>query len=231
MKRTADKNTPGHTMNIQDILGAPPPKAATGSKKELGQEDFMKLLVAQMKNQDPGNPADNGEFLSQIAQFSMVDGIDKLGTSFKGISSNFYAAQAMQAAELVGREVLTETSSVLWQEGEDVQGVVAVPESAEGLNIQVRDIYGALVKTIDHGDYSNGDMSFAWDGTNEDGKPVAAGEYTIAATALIDGAQQGVPVQTYSRVESITVDRGSSSVALHLQNRQDINFSQVNQYR
>jgi flagellar basal-body rod modification protein FlgD len=218
-------------MNIQDILGAPPTKAATGSKKELGQEDFMKLLVAQMKNQDPGNPADNGEFLSQIAQFSMVDGIDKLGTSFKGISNNFYAAQAMQAAELVGRDVLTETSSVHWEQGQDVQGVVAVPEFAEGLNIQVRDIYGALVKTIDHGDLRNGDMNFMWDGTNEDGAVVEPGEYTIAATALVDGAQQAVAVQTYSRVESITVDRGSSSVALHLQNRQNINFSQVNQYK
>jgi flagellar basal-body rod modification protein FlgD len=218
-------------MNIQDILGAPPAKAATGSKKELGQEDFLKLLVAQMKNQDPGNPADNGEFLSQIAQFSMVDGIDKLGSSFKGISSNFYAAQAMQAAELVGREVLTETTSVYWQDGQDVQGVVAVPEFADGLNIQVRDIYGALVKTIDHGDLRNGDMNFTWDGTNEDGAYVEPGEYTIAATALVDGSQQAVAVQTYSRVESITVDRGSSSVALHLQNRQDINFSQVNQYR
>jgi flagellar basal-body rod modification protein FlgD len=218
-------------MNIQDILGAPPTKAATGSKKELGQDDFMKLLVAQMKNQDPNNPADNGEFLSQIAQFSMVSGIDKLGTSVNGISSNFYAAQAMQAAELVGREVLTETSSVLWQEGSDVQGVVAVPEFADGLNIQVRDIYGALVKTVDHGDYSNGDLNFTWDGTSEDGSAVTPGEYTISATALIDGAQQAVPVQTYSRVESITVDRGSSSVALHLQNRQDVKFSQVNQYR
>lgn len=218
-------------MNIQDILGAPPTKAATGSKKELGQEDFLKLLVAQMKNQDPGNPADNGEFLSQIAQFSMVDGIDKLGTSVKGISSNFYAAQAMQAAELVGREVLTETDSALWQEGETIDGVIAVPEFAEGLNIQVRDMYGALVKTIDHGEYVNGDMSFAWDGANEDGAFVAPGEYTITATALVDGSQQAVPVQTYSRVESITVDRGSSSVALHLQNRQNINFSQVNQYR
>ena len=219
-------------MNIQDILGAPPPKAANGGKKELGQEDFLKLLVAQMKNQDPGNPADNGEFLSQIAQFSMVSGIDKLGTSFQGISNNYYATQAMQAAELVGREVLTETDTVLWQEGDvDVQGVIQVPEFADGLNVQVRDIYGALVKTIDVGDYRAGDTNFAWDGTNEDDEKVAPGEYTITAAALVDGKQQAVAVQTYARVESITVDRGSSSVALHLKNQQRIHFSQVNQYR
>jgi flagellar basal-body rod modification protein FlgD len=219
-------------MNIQDILGAPPTRPLPGGNKELGQEDFLKLLVAQMKNQDPSNPADNGEFLSQIAQFSMVSGIEDLGKSFKGISNNYYATQAMQAAELVGREVLTETSSVLWQEGsESVQGLIAVPEFAEGLNIQVRDIYGALVKTIDSSDYRDGETAFTWDGTNEDDKLVDPGEYTITASALVDGTQVAVPVQTFSRVESITVDRGSSSVALHLQNKQRISFSQVSQYR
>jgi len=218
-------------MNIQDILGAPPSKAAAGSKKELGQEDFLKLLVAQMKNQDPSNPADNGEFLSQIAQFSMVSGIDELGASFKGISNNYYATQAMQAAELVGREVLTESNSVVWQEGATVNGVLGVPEFADGLNIQVRDIYGALVKTLDASDYRDGDSTFAWDGSNEDGEPVAAGEYTITATALVDGSQQAVPIQTYNRVESITVDRASASVSLQLQNRQSVPFSQVNKYR
>lgn len=218
-------------MNIQDILGAPPQKPLPGGNKELGQEDFLKLLVAQMKNQDPSNPADNGEFLSQIAQFSMVSGIDELGASVKGISSNYYATQAMQAAELVGREVLTETDLVQWEEGATVSGVVEVPPFTDGLNIQVRNIHGALVKTLDAGDYRDGDSNFSWDGTNEDGKPVDAGEYTISATVLVDGKQQAIPVQTFHRVESITIDRGSASVALHLQNRQSVGFSQVNQYR
>ncbi|MGV3592999.1 MAG: flagellar hook assembly protein FlgD [Gammaproteobacteria bacterium] len=219
-------------MNIQDILGAPPPKARPGGNKELGQEDFLKLLVAQMKNQDPGNPADNGEFLSQIAQFSMVSGIDDLGTSFKGMSNSYYATQAMQAAELVGREVLTEMDTVLVEEeGAGANGVVIVPEHTDGLNIQVRNIHGALVKTIDAGDYRDGDSNFTWDGTNEDGKPVGRGEYTISATVLVDGKQQAIPVQTYNRVDSITVDRAGASVALHLQNRHSVSFSQVNQYR
>jgi flagellar basal-body rod modification protein FlgD len=218
-------------MNIQDILGAPPSKAATGNKKELGQEDFLKLLVAQMKNQDPGNPADNGEFLSQIAQFSMVSGIDKLGVSFNGMSSNYYATQAMQAAELVGREVLTETDSVLLEEGESVQGMIGVPAQTDGLNIQVRDMTGALIKTVEAGDYKDGISDFTWDGTNEDGEAAEPGDYTISATALVDGSQMAVAVHTYSRVESITVDRGSSSVALHLNDKRSVGFAQVSQYR
>lgn len=218
-------------MNIDQIFGPPAAAAPTGSKKELGQEDFLKLLVAQMKNQDPNNPADNGEFLSQIAQFSMVSGIDELGASFKGISTNFYATQAMQAAELVGREVLTDTNSVLVQAGEAVQGVIQVPEFTEGLNIQVRDIYGTLVKTVDPGNYSAGNTAFVWDGTDENGAVSGAGEYTISATALVNGGQLALPVQTFNKVESITVDRGSASVDLHLANRQRVSFSQVSQYR
>jgi flagellar basal-body rod modification protein FlgD len=138
----------------------------------------------------------------------------------------------MQAAELVGREVLTEMDTVLLEEGSTgVSGVILVPDYTDGLNIQVRNQHGALVKTIDAGDYRDGDSNFKWDGTNEDGKPVNPGDYTISATAVIRGKQYALPVQTYNRVESITVDRASASVALHLQNRHIVSFAQVNQYR
>jgi flagellar basal-body rod modification protein FlgD len=218
-------------MNIDQIFAPAAVTPATGSKKELGQEDFLKLLVAQMKNQDPGNPADNGEFLSQIAQFSMVSGIDDLGTSFKGIASGFHTTQAMQASELVGREVLTDSNSVLLREGKEVSGVIAVPEFTDGLNIQVRDIYGALVKTLDPGDYRSGASNFSWDGTTEAGEVLTDGEYTVSATALVNGTQIALPVQLYNHVESITVDRGTSSVELQLDNHRRIDFSQVSQYR
>ncbi len=96
---------------IEQVFGVNSTSSATKPTKELGQEDFLKLLVAQLKNQDPNNPADNGEFLGQIAQFSMVSGIDDLGVSFDGIASSLYTSQAMQAAELVGKHVLIETNT------------------------------------------------------------------------------------------------------------------------
>lgn len=219
-------------MNIDRLFAPAAASPQAAGKKELGQDDFLKLLVAQLKNQDPSSPSDNSEFLSQIAQFSMVSGIDDLGTSFNGIAGSFYTTQAMQAADLVGRQVLAESDRVVLAEGmEPTEGLVHVPEYTDMLTLQVRDSKGALVKTLDAGDYSSGTAAFSWDHTDADDKPLPAGSYTVVASALVQGAQVAVPVSLYHSVESISVARDNSTVELQLANDQQIPFSQISQYR
>ncbi|MES2626058.1 MAG: flagellar hook assembly protein FlgD [Pseudomonadota bacterium] len=218
-------------MDIQQLLNtsAPPANAKKGPK-ELGQDDFMKLLVAQMKNQDPNNPTDNGQFLAQIAQFSMVNGIDKLGTSFDSVAGSMSSTQAMQAASLVGRQVLTETSTSWMEDGEPLGGVTEIPDYADGLNIQVRDNYGKLVKTLNTQDFKPGEYAFNWDGTNELDEVQEAGEYAITATALVNGKQLALPVQLYNTVESVTLER-NNQIQLELDNKTRVNLSNISQYR
>lgn len=220
-------------MNIQDILGAGAQTPTTRGKgqQELGQQDFLALLVAQMKNQDPSNPADNAQFLSQIAQFSMVDGIDKLGTSFDSIAGNYFTNQAMSASQLVGRQVLTESNSALLQDGDVLGGVVGVPYEAQGLNVQVRDSQGRLVRTLDTTGFREGDWALNWDGANEKGEAQVPGEYYVIASALVNGKHQALPVQLYNTVDSITLNRSGNNVQLQLANNQTVNFSAVSQYR
>lgn len=219
-------------MIIDQLTGNGAATRNTGAKRqELGQQDFLKLLVAQMKNQDPTNPTDNSEFLSQMAQFSMVSGIDKMNGSFQGIASGFYATQALQAATLVGREVLADTDIVLLEEGASAGGVIEVPELADGLNLQVRDANGKLVRTILTNDFTSGSNTFHWDGTDEQGKAVVTGEYTVRATVLVAGEQQALPVQLYQKVESVAMDRTGTQVQLQLSNAARIGFSQVSQFR
>ena len=220
-------------MNIQDILGESAQTQSSKGKgqKELGQQDFLALLVAQMKNQDPSNPADNGQFLSQIAQFSMVDGIEKLGTSFDSIAGNYFTGQAMSASQLVGRDVLAESNTAMLQDGGSLQGLVEIPELATGLNVQVRDSSGRLVKTLDSTGFREGNWALNWNGANETGELQAPGEYMVLATALVDGKHQALPVQMYNTVESITLNRAGNNVELQLGNNQSINFSAVSQYR
>lgn len=217
-------------MNIDQLF--PPTQTAQTRepKKQLGQQDFMKLLVAQMKNQDPGNPADNGEFLAQIAQFSMVNGIDRLGTSFEGVAGSLYSAQAMQAASLVGREVLTDSNVVHLQPQQGISGRLIVPEFAAGLNVQVRDARGALVKTLDTAGFQPGLHAISWDGRNERGELQAAADYLITATALVDGKAEAVPLQLYNTVESISLG-SNDAIELELAGRQRVKLSQVSQYR
>jgi len=217
-------------MDIQQLLNpTAAPATAKKNSKELGQEDFMKLLVAQMKNQDPNNPTDNGQFLAQIAQFSMVNGIDKLGTSFDSVAGSMTSPQAMQAAGLVGRQVLTETSTATLQDGKPLGGMTEIPDFADGLNIQVRDNYGKLVKTLNTQNFQPGEYSFSWDGTNELDELQADGEYSVTATALVNGKHLALPVQLYNTVESVTLNR--NDIQLELDNKTRVNLSNISQYR
>jgi len=222
-------------MNIDQLFPASSIAGATSTvaqpKKQLGQEDFMKLLVAQMNNQDPNNPADNGAFLAQMAQLSMVSGIDKLGTAFDGVAGTLSSTQAIQAAGMVGHQVLTDSNVATLEDGKSIQGQLSVPEAAAGLNIQVRDSSGSLVKTIPSAGFQSGLIGFGWDGTNERGEAQPAGDYSITATALVNGKQQAVALQLYNTVQSVSATPGSSDIALQLSGHQSVKLSQVSQYR
>jgi flagellar basal-body rod modification protein FlgD len=218
-------------MDIQQLLNpTAAPVASKNNPKELGQDDFMKLLVAQMKNQDPNNPTDNGQFLAQIAQFSMVNGIDKLGTSFDTVAGSMSSTQAMQAATLVGRQVLSETNTGSLLDGQPLSGTAEIPEFADGLNIQVRDNYGKLVKTLSTENFAPGEFAFSWDGTNELDERQAAGEYSITATALVSGKHLALPVQLYNTVESVTLER-NNEIELAMDNKTHVNLANISEYR
>ncbi len=216
---------------IEQIFGPTTNRTAPKSSNELGQEDFLKLLVAQLKNQDPSNPADNGEFLGQIAQFSMVSGIDALSVSFDGIAGSLYASQAMQATQLVGNEVLFETDSATLTDTESVEGVLELADRASGIRVQIHDASGSLVRVIDVGNANAGMHRFNWDGLDEDGNRSVAGEYVVTAEGLIDGELQGVTLHLFSKVDSVSVDRANTNILLHLANGDSVGISQIREYR
>ncbi len=207
--------------------------ASTSSRKtnELGQEDFLKLLVAQLKNQDPANPADNGEFLGQIAQFSIVSGVDDLGESFDGIASSLFASQSVQASQLVGKEVLVDSNIVARDEEETVSGFVDLPIPASHIRMQFIDEAGSVVKTLSLGDAGVGSHSFEWDGTDEDGTATAPGTFEIRAEGLVNGELQALPVSSFNTVASVLVDRANTRIQLNLAGNQNINFSQVREFK
>ena len=95
------------------ISGLPPELAGLELKQpekkandELGQSEFLDLMIAQLQHQDPLNPADSGEFLGQLAQFGTVNGITELQNSFADLATSLQSSQALQASTLVGRNVL-----------------------------------------------------------------------------------------------------------------------------
>lgn len=219
-------------MNTIEQIFAPSSNVpAQKSNDELGQEDFLKLLVAQLKNQDPSNPVENSDFLGQIAQFSMVNGIDGLGSSFDSVASSLFSTQAMQASQLVGKEILVETNVAELETGGSVDAVLESSSAASNVKIFVEDQSGTLVRSLDLGNIGAGSTRFSWDGIDSEGDPALAGSYTIRTEGLVGGALQGLNTQIFSKVHSISVDRSNTSVSLELAGNTRVGISQVREFK
>tara|TARA_R110002073_G_scaffold57768_1_gene146519 strand:- start:274 stop:933 length:660 start_codon:yes stop_codon:yes gene_type:complete len=219
-------------MNTIEQIFSPTSNAPAQKKNdELGQEDFLKLMVAQLKNQDPSNPVENSEFLGQIAQFSMVNGIDGLGSSFDSVASSLFSTQAMQASQLVGKEILVETNVAELEAGGSVDAMLESSSAASNVKIFVEDQSGSLVRTLDLGNIGSGTSRFSWDGLDSEGAPAVAGAYTLRTEGLVGGSLQGLTTQIFSRVQSVAVDRSNTSVSLELAGNRSIGISQVREFK
>lgn len=156
------------------------------------QDRFLKLLVAQLNNQDPMNPLDNAQMTSQIAQINTVTGIQQLNETVKGLASQFAAQQLLQGSAMVGRQVLVEGNSLaLDSESGKATGAFDLAGSAANVKVQVLDAAGKEVGTVDMGSLPAGRYNFAWDASKYEGgsalrfKVLAAnGDAAVKSTAL-----------------------------------------------
>ena len=197
-----------------NAAATPASGAAASLTQPEGMEDrFLKLLVAQIKHQDPLNPLDNSEVTSQMAQISTVSGIDKLNATIQALMTGFTDSQALQAAALIGRDVLVAGSSVVL-EGGVANGGFELAEGADSVKVEIRDAAGALVHGADLGAQKAGVHSFQWDGLNDAGAAMPAGAYTFAVTATRGGQAVGVDALAGARV--LAVQRGADGTQLEL---------------
>jgi len=215
------------TPNLSELFPSPATSTTASSPTELGQEDFLELMVAQLENQDPTKPMDNFQFLSQIAQFGTVDGIQGIEQSIADLSAAMYASQTLQAAGLVGSKVVTETNYGTLVEGETLGATIDVPQGNTGLTLYIQDPGGQLVHTRALGVQPPGEFQVEWDGLDESGNPVLPGQYRVSAETLVAGEPQAVPVYGHTRVDSVTVDRASGDITLNLAGGDQVGLPQV----
>lgn len=199
------------------------------AKDKLGQEEFLKLMVAQLKNQDPMKPMENGEFLGQMAQFSTVTGLQELQASFNQLAGAMQSSQALQASALVGRGALVPSDTSILPQGQGVLGAVDLPASASDVVLTVTDKTGQIVRVMNMGQQAGGLASFSWDGKTDAGDVAAEGRYKISANAIMDGKVQAVDTLISARVESVTLGRGGQESVLNLAGLGSLGMSKVRQ--
>lgn len=199
---------------------------ASASGVDATSDRFMKLLVAQMKNQDPLNPLDNAQVTSQLAQLSTVTGIDKMNATLESLIGSYQSSQSLQAASMIGRGVMVPGNTLSLNEGQAVLGLeLATP--ADSVQLAVKDATGKVVDTISLGAMDAGVSPLAWDGVGSDGTTLANGTYTFEATATRAG--QGVAVTALAVGGVASVSTNAKGVLLNLAGMDSVGMADVRQ--
>jgi len=196
-------------------------------KQQLNQDDFMKLMMAQMKNQDPTKPVDNNEFVAQMAQFSAAQGIKEMNDSFHTLATSLQSSQALQASSMVGRQVMIPGNISEMTSTGELRGAVEIPTETEQVIVKIMDNKGQLVKTIELGKHGEGLAAFNWDGVISKGdvnvpgsveQKAKSGKYTLQAEMLVDGKAQAATTYVTDKVNSVSLGKGNQGVTLNLSN-------------
>ncbi|MAO12898.1 flagellar hook assembly protein FlgD [Marinobacter sp.] len=201
-------------------------KARGGS--ELGKDAFMELMLAQLKNQNPLDPQDNGDFIAQLAQFSSLEEMQNLSSTVEDVAGQFRSSQALQASAMVGKTVLAPSDvGILGNDGE-ITGTIEVPASTGGLRLSVMNQSGELVRQIDMGSSQAGVVSFRWDGEDGNGNPLPPGPYQIVAQGSYPSGPEQLGTMVSANVDSVSLGKGGS-ITLNLAGMGSIALSDVKQ--
>ncbi|RJF98674.1 flagellar hook assembly protein FlgD [Noviherbaspirillum saxi] len=209
-----------------DLMAAMNGKKAETSTAVDAQDRFMKLLVTQMRNQDPLNPLDNAQVTSQLAQLSTVSGIDKLNTTLQALQSSYQTSQALQATDMIGHGVLVPGSSIELVDSKAILGV-DFASAADKTKITVRNAAGLAVRTFDLGAQQAGIVPLAWDGKTDGGETAPDGSYKFEVSAV--RGQENVTATTLSFGSVSSVTTGASGVKLSVPGIGNVNFADVRQ--
>jgi flagellar basal-body rod modification protein FlgD len=166
-------------VNASSAAGAAA-QAAQKDNQTLSQADFLSLLIQQMRNQDPTQPMDSSQMVSQLAQINQVSATQNLQASFDALAQSMQGNQLLQASSMVGHSV-TVPSAVGKLQGGALDGAVNVPDGGGHTVVQITDSAGNVVRTIDLGTQIAGLADFHWDGTGNDGQPLPPGTYGLSA--------------------------------------------------
>jgi flagellar basal-body rod modification protein FlgD len=194
----------------------------------LTMSDFLTLMTAQLRNQDPLNPTNSNQFLQQISELSTVEGISQLNTSMTTLSNSMLSSQALTSASLVGQGILAPANAAYYSSGTPMTGAVQVPTGATNVVVNITNSGGALVGQLNV-PASPGLQTFSWNGTGSNGEAMPSGTYGISAAAQIGGKNQAATTLINGIVTSVTLGAAGSSPTLNTTQLGPVPLSSVQQ--
>lgn len=198
----------------------------TESSVATTENRFLKLLVTQMKNQDPLNPMDNAQVTSQMAQLSTVSGIDKLNATLQALSDSMSMGQSLSATSMIGHGVLIAGSAITLKDGKAIGGI-ELTQPADSVKVLIQDAAGNTVSTMQMGAQKAGVTPLVWDGQTDAGTAAANGTYKFSVEAMLAGNKIDANALTFGMVNAVTP--GTNGATLDVGSAGSVPMSAVKQ--
>ena len=211
---TSTTNSFDSTLANLGIARSSSSAAVAKSSTTLGQGDFLKLMTAQMQNQDPFNPVDNTQMVAQMAQFSSLAGISEMSTTLKAISDKLGGTSTADAVSYIGKTVLTAGDTAYPRSSGGISGAIELQGAASDVRVTISDANGAVLKTMSLGQQAKGTTGYDWDGTTASGEAAGPGPYTVSVAAQNNGTTVGATGLVWAPVESVSTASGAALLTL-----------------
>jgi flagellar basal-body rod modification protein FlgD len=217
-------------MEIRTLEQLQLQNATTAAKKDassLDQDDFMTLMLQQLKAQDPSKPTDNTEFISQRAQLTSVSGISEMNENLSTLTGSLYSAQLLDSSALIGKDVLVESSVASLQSSGSVQGQVNLATSTTALDIEIMAPTGEVIAKVPMGPQAAGTTNFEWNGIGLNGERLPPGNYQIRANYLNGDKVEALSTEMRSQVLSVSVPASGGSPQVQVQGMGSVSLSEI----
>ncbi len=196
---------------ISEIFKAPavpnstPEYKSSSSSDIMGKEDFLTLLVAQLKNQDPMNPDDPTEFTSQLAEFSSLEQLQNINESLESLSGTQKQSDKFATMSLLGKDV-TYTDGDFTFEGDPVSIGYQLDGQAASVTMTIQDENGKTVSILHPTELKKGNHFIDWNGLDQEGNPFPDGKFKIILQATAEGEDATVAISPLVRSQVTGVD-------------------------
>jgi flagellar basal-body rod modification protein FlgD len=183
------------------------------TSQQMDQADFLSLMTAQLKNQDPFNPVDNTQMVAQMAQLSQTSGIAEMNSTLKAIAERLGTTTATDAMAWVGKNVMVE-GNVAYPNGEGgIQGAITLPSAAADVTVTISNANGETLRTVSLGAQDAGSYNYSWDGSTDSGNPAGSGPFTVKVSARgADGGAIAAKGMVWAPVTSVSIGSDGNAV-------------------
>jgi flagellar basal-body rod modification protein FlgD len=192
----------------------------TPANMQINQTDFLQLITAQMKDQNPLSPSDPTQFVTQLEGMSQVSAMQSMQASMQ-------ASSIMNGTSLIGHSILAAGTTANLATGGAIGAAVNAPAGTSNLSVTIQDSKGATVDTFDVKPADSGITSFIWKGDTSTGTTAAAGTYKVSVTATVDGKTTPVDPMVVNKVDSVLVDPTTNAVDVETDTGNTVPLSQI----